>query len=120
MWDCVIQCDKEIEAQRQDIVIVDRVQNEVKIFEVAIPGDVRVPEKEIEKLEKYELLEDEIARVWNIRKVSVIPVVVGILGAVSTRFEKFLKDIGITLNIEHAQKTALLGTARILRLVLSC
>ena len=52
--------------------------------------------------------------------MSVIPVVVGALGAVSTRFDKFVKDIGITLKIEHAQKTALLGTARILRLVLSC
>ena len=54
------------------------------------------------------------------RKVPVIPVVVGALGAVSTRFEKFIKDIGITLKTEHAQKTALLRTARILRLVLNC
>ena len=38
--------------------------------------------------------------------MSVIPVVVGALGAVSTRFEKFVKDIGITLKIEHAQKNS--------------
>ena len=67
-----------------------------------------------------DILKDEIARLWDIRKVSVIPVVVGALGAVSTRFEKFIKDIGVTLNTEHAQKRALLGTARILRLVLNC
>ena len=54
------------------------------------------------------------------RKVPVIPVVVGALGAVCTRFEKFIKDIGITLKTEHAQKTASLGTGRILRLVLNC
>ena len=52
--------------------------------------------------------------------MSVIPVVVGALGAVSTRFEKFIKDIGIILKIEHDQNPALLDTARILRLVLSC
>ena len=52
--------------------------------------------------------------------MSVIPVVVGTLRAVSTRFEKFVIDIGITLKNEHAQTTALFGTARILRLVLSC
>ena len=45
----MIQCDKEIEARRPDIVIVDKVQKEVKLIDVAIPGDVRVPEKEIEK-----------------------------------------------------------------------
>ena len=54
------------------------------------------------------------------RKVSVILVVVGAIGTVSKRFQKFVKDIGITLKIEYAQKTALLGTARILRLVLNC
>ena len=106
LWDC--------------IVIVDKLQKEVKIIDVAIPGDVRVIEKEIEKIEKYGPLKDEIARLWDMRKVSVIPIVVGALGGVSTRFQKFVKDIGITLKIEYAQKTALLGTARILRLVLNC
>ena len=52
------------------------------------------------------------------RKVTVIPVVVGALGAISKRLEKFVKDIGINIRVEHVQKTALLGTARILRLVL--
>ena len=61
-------------------------------------------------MEKYGLLKDEIARLWDIRMVSFIPVVVGALGTVSTRFEKFIKYIGITLKTEHAQKTALLGT----------
>ena len=120
LWDCVMQCDKEIEARRPDIVIIDKVQNEVKIIDVAIHEDGRVPEKELEKVEQCGLLKDEIARLWDIRKVSVISVVVGALGAVSTRFEKFVKDIGITLKIEHAQKTALFDTARMLRLVLSC
>ena len=76
--------------------------------------------KKLKKIDKYGHLKDEIARLWDMRKVSVIPVVVGALGAVSTRFQKFVKDIGTTLKTEHAQKTALLGTAPILRLVLNC
>ena len=47
--DCVIQCDMEIDAQRPDIVNVYKMHNEAKIIDVAIPGDVRVLEKEIEK-----------------------------------------------------------------------
>ena len=50
----------------------------------------------------------------------LIPVVVGALSAVSTCFEKYMAAIGIEMRVEHAQKTALLGTARILRLVLGC
>ena len=43
-------------------------------------------------------------------KVSVIPVVAGALGAIPARFKRFVKDVGINLSIEYAQKTALLGT----------
>ena len=49
-----------------------------------------------------------------------ILVVTGALGAILTGFEKYIAAIGIEMKVEHAQKTALLGTARILRLVLEC
>ena len=75
-------------------------------------------EKEIEKIDKYKPLKDDVAPLWNMRKVTVIPIVVGALGAISNRFEKFVKEVGIHIRVEHVQKTALLGTARILRLVL--
>ena len=52
------------------------------------------------------------------RKVTVIPEVVGALGAIITGCEKFVEEIGIGMRIEHPQKTTLLGTARILWLVL--
>ena len=97
---------------------MDKTSKEVKVIDIAIPGDVRVCEKELEKINKYKLLQDEIARLWNVRKVTVIPIVVGALGAITTRFEKFVMEAGIELRVEHVQKTALLGTARILRLVL--
>ena len=75
-------------------------------------------EKEREKIDKYRLLRDEIARLWSMRKVEIIPVIVGALGAVSKQFEEYVEAIGIKMNIEHAHKTALSGSARILRLVL--
>ena len=76
--------------------------------------------KKLKKIEKYGPLKDEIAKPWNMRKALVSPVIVYAIGAVSTRLETFVKDIGITLTIEHTKTTALLGTARILRLVLNC
>ena len=76
-------------------------------------------DKELEKLEKYQLLKDEIAKVWRVRKVIVVPVVIGALGAVSVNFKEYMKRIGVNVRLEVIQKTALLGTAKILRKVLS-
>ena len=44
-------------------------------------------DKELEKVEKYQLLKDENAKVWHmLRKVIVVPVVIGAFGAVSVNF----------------------------------
>ena len=115
LWDFTIQCDTKIEALRPDI---DKTKKEVRIVDVTIPGYVRLNGREAGKLEKYKVLKDEIARMWGMKEVIVIPVVVGALGAISTGFEKYIEAIETEMRVEHAQKTTLLGTARILRLVL--
>lgn len=38
-------------------------------------------------------MKDEIAKVWHMRKVIVVPVVIGALGAVSVNFKKDMKQI---------------------------
>ena len=48
----------------------------------------------------------------------VIPVVVGALGCISKGFSGWMDTLGIKLNVGMAQKSFLLGTARILRKVL--
>ena len=119
LWDFTIQCDRKIEARRPDIVFIDQKKREVVMIDVAIPGDDRVKEKELEKIEKYQLLKDEIAKVWHMGKVIVVPVVIGALGAVSVNFKEYMKRIGVNVRLEVIQKTALLETAKILRKVLS-
>ena len=108
----------KLTTKRPDIVFIDK-EREVVITDVAIPGDDRVEGKELEKLEKYQLLKDEIAKVWGMRKVIVVPVVIGTFGAVSVNFKEYMKRIGVNVRLEVIQKTALLGTAKILRKVLS-
>ena len=98
---------------------------EVNIVDVTIPGDERVNERKVRKIVKYKVFKDGTARMWGMREVIVIPIVVGALGAISTGFEKYIAAIGIEMRVEHAQKkrkkkTALLGTAKILKLVLGC
>ena len=107
------------------IIIIIRVGKpeivfiEVVIIDVTIPGDERVKDKELEKIEKYRLLKDEFAKVWHTWKVIVVPVVIGALGATSVNFKEYVKRIGVNVRLEVIQKTALLGTAKIPRKVLS-
>ena len=49
------------------------------------------------------------------KRVGVIPGVIGALGTVSRKLEKWIDRLGIKLKIEHLQKTLILGAARILR-----
>ena len=101
-------------------MVADKVKKETMIIDLAIPRDTRVCDKEREKIEKYSFLKDKIVRLWKMKKVVVIPIVVGALGTIAAKFEKCIKSLGMEIRTEHLQKSALLGTARITRKVLYC
>ena len=118
LWDINIQCDNLIEARRHDLIVIDKKEQKGIIIDIAVPADVRIEEKEKEKVEKYQDLKREIRRLWKLRNVEIAPIVIGALGSVSTEFDRCIGKLGITCNVGVMQKTALLGTARILRKVL--
>ena len=45
LWDVMIQCDREIKARKPDIVVVNKNKRSCAMFDIAIPGDIRVSEK---------------------------------------------------------------------------
>ena len=82
---------------RPDIVAVDNSKRMCHIIDVACPGDSRIALKEEE------------------RSTNTITPVVGALASYTERLEKFLDGIHVGLRTDIIQKTALLGSARILR-----
>ena len=52
LWDINVQCDNVIEAKRPDIILIDKNEQKGTIIDIAVPTDVRVGEKESEKMEK--------------------------------------------------------------------
>ena len=52
LWDINVQCDNVIEAKRPDIILIDKKERMGIINGIAVPADVRVGEKEREKMEK--------------------------------------------------------------------
>ena len=87
------------------------------LIDVAISGDRNVIKKEVEKILKYKDLTIEIQRIWNV-KTKVIPVIIGATGTISKSFGKHVSNILGKHEVKELQKTAILGTAQILRKVL--
>jgi len=77
-----------------------------------------VIKKQAEKILKYKDLTVEIQRMWNV-KIKVIPVIIGATGTISKSFRKYVSDIPGNHEDKELQKTAILGTAHILRKVLT-
>ena len=89
------------------------------LIDAAISGDRNVIKKEAEKILTYKDLAVEIERMWNV-KTKVIPVIIGATGTVkqSESFRKYMSNIPGKHEVKELQKTAILGTAHILRKVL--
>jgi hypothetical protein len=67
---------------------------------------------------KYEDLTIEIQHMWNV-KTKVIPVIIGATGTISKSFRKYVSNVTGNREVKELQKTAILGTAHILRKVLT-
>jgi hypothetical protein len=88
------------------------------LIDVAISGDRNVIKKEGEKILKYKDLTTEIQRMWNV-KTKVIPIITGTTGTISESYRKYVSNIPRKHEVKELQKTAILGTAHILREVLT-
>jgi hypothetical protein len=55
---------------------------------------------------------------WNV-KTKVIPVIIGATGTISKSFRKYASNIPGNHEVKELQKTAILGTAHILRKMLT-
>lgn len=118
LWDMAVHTDKEIKANRPDIIVKDFKNSTCLLIDISVPNDKNVSTKYFEKISKYKDLQIEVERMWKL-KSKIIPVTVGALGLVIQNLEKSLADLPGSPSITEVQKIALLGTARILRKFLS-
>ena len=88
------------------------------LIDVAILGDKNVIKKEAEKNLKHKDLTMEIQRMGDV-KTKVIPVIIGTMGLFKKAFRKYVSNIPGNHEVKELQKTAILGTAHILRKVLT-
>jgi hypothetical protein len=88
------------------------------LIDVAIKGDRNVIKKAAKKILKCKDLTIEIQRMWYV-KTKVIRIIIGATGTISKSFRKYVSNIPGNYEVKGLQKTTILGTAHILRKVLT-
>ena len=108
----VVRTEREVTANRPDIIIKNKKEKTRTLVDVALPADRNVVQKEAENKLKYKSLCTEIQRMWNF-KCTIISVITGAAGIVTrsvrknldryTRetFDRFTTKESYTRNITH-------------------
>ena len=90
-------------------------------YYVAILADVNIADKEWEKILKYVDICLELQKIWNLRCIKFIPIVIGVLGSFTPNL---LKNLEVLLGarvykIGPLLRAALLGSGYLMRRSLS-
>ena len=81
------QTNKPIDSQQQQ-----QKKRICEIVDFAVPADHKVKLKEIKKKDKYLNFAWELKKLWNM-KVTLIPIVIGVLGTVTKGWIKGIEDM---------------------------
>ena len=119
LWNQAIHTDREVTANRPDIIIKNRKEKTCTLIDVAIPADRITVQKEAKKKLKYKNLCIEIQRIWNL-KCTIIPIIIGAIGIVTRSLGKNLEAVAGKHSIDQVQKLAIFGTSHIIQKVLQC
>nr|CAI5855885.1 unnamed protein product [Callosobruchus analis]CAI5855886.1 unnamed protein product [Callosobruchus analis] len=115
-WDRPILTDKTVDYNRPDIVLIDKVNAEGIIVDIAIPLRHNVRKTEEQKVSKYQNVACELQRMWKLKKVIIIPLVIATDGIMSNNLRNIIKKLGLPAYlIRLMQKATLLQTAHIVR-----
>ena len=114
-----VHTDREVTANKPDIMIKNKKERTCTLIDVAIPADRNAVQKEEENKLKYKSLGIKSQRMWNL-KFTIIPLIIGATGLVTRSLGKNLEAIPGKCWIDSLQNTAILGTSHIIRKVLQC
>ncbi|KAF4528234.1 hypothetical protein B566_EDAN016009 [Ephemera danica] len=120
LWDSMIVTDRAVEANRPDLVLIDKKEKTAIIIDIAVPLDNHVVTTCAEKRRKYQPLAVELKHMYRLREVTIVPVVVSVNGLVNSDWKSARKLLQLKQkHMRIMQKAAILGTANIVRKVLN-
>ena len=87
---------------KPDIVIFNKMEKTAIIIDVAKSGDKVITDKENKMIEKYRNLKKKIERLWNLKRIDVIPVILVPLESITKNFGKHVNEIRIKIDLRTA------------------
>jgi len=119
-WDRTLRTDREVGSNRPGIVVVDKVNKKAYIIEIAIPHVHNIQTVYEEKMRKYEALDREMKRIWEVERIKTYPIIISSTGHIHSKLLTNLEEIGVRKEVfKKMQKAVIIGTCGIVREVLS-
>jgi len=97
--DTWIKTDIKIQNNKPDIFIHDKKRKEIILIEIGITNQDLLQTVENEKMRKYDLLANELGMLYKC-KTKIIPFVMTWDGIVTIYHKKYIKELGVPLNVE--------------------
>jgi hypothetical protein len=115
-FDRAILTDRTIHYNRPGITLLDRLNSKAFIIDIAIPNSHNFQTTIAEKISKYTELKEEITRMWKLKSVAIVPIVLSTTGIIPKQLHQSLKTLSLAPYIyEILQKAVILNTCRIVR-----
>ena len=115
LWNFPVQTDHTVRHNKPDILLVDKNERHAIIIDIAVPSDYNITRKRAEKIQNYQDLSYELKQIWQVDKVTIVPVIIGATGVIHKGFEDIKTKLDIKMNTREAQKIVILGTVNICR-----
>jgi len=117
-WDRPVETPEKLDHNRPDVILIDKLKKHWIIIDFSVPSDKNVIIKEKEKVSVYTRLAFQVRKMKKVT-TQIVPLIVGALGTVSKNLHKNLALLKIPYVSPCMQVSAVIGTATILRKVLS-
>ena len=103
LWNQAVHTDREVTANRPDIIIKNTKEKTCTLIDVAIPADRNVVQKEAGKKLKYKSLCIEIQRMCYLN-YTIVPVIIGTTGIVTRSLMRNLVTVPGNHSIDSLQR----------------
>ncbi|XP_052748657.1 uncharacterized protein LOC128200179 [Galleria mellonella] len=115
-FDRAILTDRTIHYNRPDITLINKTNKTAYLIDIAVPNTHNIQNTIAEKISKYTELQYEITRLWNLQKVTIVPIVLSTTGVIPKQLHHAINTLKLPPNIYHQlQKAVILNTCRIVR-----
>lgn len=119
-WDRPIITDKTIDHNRPDILLIDKTNKRALIVEVGIPLSHNLIRTEQEKAAKYKNLEFELKRLWHLKEIKTVPIIMSVEGLCTKQLRPNIESLGLPNGLAILiQKAVVLQTCYLVRQFLS-